>query len=139
MQTCTEAILTDNGQDFRYHRLNLNEAAGNLAGENNIYLAQHPANSLYYMGSALAFRAAFVRSRIKPMERLMPVTRSEFKGVQGGHPSAHRHRMSEALISRRHLWNRKKGAQVKMFGAEQELVSSISRALSEIFLTRFFN
>ena len=45
---------------FHYHRLNLTEAADNLAvGENSIYLAQHPANSLYYMGSALVFRAAF--------------------------------------------------------------------------------
>jgi hypothetical protein len=30
------------------------------AGENSLYLAQHPANSLYYMGSALVFRAIFV-------------------------------------------------------------------------------
>jgi hypothetical protein len=45
---------------FHYDRLNLTEAADNLAaGENSIYLAQHPANSLYYMGSSLAFRAAF--------------------------------------------------------------------------------
>jgi hypothetical protein len=45
---------------FHYDRLNLTEAADNLAtGENSIYLAQHPANSLYYMGSALVFRAAF--------------------------------------------------------------------------------
>jgi hypothetical protein len=29
------------------------------AGENSVYLAQHPANSLYYMGSALVFRAIF--------------------------------------------------------------------------------
>ena len=45
---------------FHYDRLNLAEAADNLAaGENSLYLAQHPANSLYYMGSALVFRAAF--------------------------------------------------------------------------------
>jgi hypothetical protein len=45
---------------FHYDRLNLTEAADNLAaGENSIYLAQHPANSLYFMGSALVFRAAF--------------------------------------------------------------------------------
>ncbi len=45
---------------FHYDRLNLVEAADNLAaGENSLYLAQHPANSLYYMGSALVFRAAF--------------------------------------------------------------------------------
>ena len=29
------------------------------AGENSLYLAQHPANSLYYVGSALVFRAIF--------------------------------------------------------------------------------
>jgi len=45
---------------FHYDRLNLTEAADNLAaGENSLYLAQHPANSLYYMGSALVFRAIF--------------------------------------------------------------------------------
>jgi hypothetical protein len=69
--------LTDyfgNGQPFKdsalkiirdktavhYDRLNLTEAADNLAaGENSLYLAQHPAGSLYYMGSALVFRAIF--------------------------------------------------------------------------------
>jgi len=41
---------------FHYDRLSLAGAADNLAaGENSIYLAQHPANSLYYMGSALVF------------------------------------------------------------------------------------
>lgn len=45
---------------FHYDRLNLSEVADNLAaGENSLYLAQHPANSLYYMGSALVFRAIF--------------------------------------------------------------------------------
>jgi hypothetical protein len=45
---------------FHYDRINLTEATANLAaGENSLYLAQHPANSLYYMGSALVFRAAF--------------------------------------------------------------------------------
>jgi hypothetical protein len=45
---------------FHYDRLNLTEAADNLAaGENSLYLAQHPANSLYYVGSALVFRATF--------------------------------------------------------------------------------
>jgi hypothetical protein len=45
---------------FHYDLINITEAAANLAaGENSIYLAQHPANSLYYMGSALVFRAAF--------------------------------------------------------------------------------
>ncbi len=45
---------------FHYDRLNLTEAADNLAArENSVYLAQHPVNSLYYVGSALIFRSAF--------------------------------------------------------------------------------
>jgi hypothetical protein len=45
---------------FHYDQLNLTEAADNLAtGEESLYLAQHPANSLYPMGSALVFRAIF--------------------------------------------------------------------------------
>jgi hypothetical protein len=45
---------------FHYDRINLTEAAANLAvGENSLYLSEHPANSLYYMGSAVVFRAAF--------------------------------------------------------------------------------
>jgi hypothetical protein len=45
---------------FHYDKLNLEEAVNNLAaGENTIYLAQHSANSLYYVGSAIVFRTAF--------------------------------------------------------------------------------
>jgi len=45
---------------FHYDKLNLEQAVGHLAEhENNVYLAQHPANSLYYVGSALVFRTAF--------------------------------------------------------------------------------
>lgn len=45
---------------FHYDKLNLEQAASNLAAhENTIYLAAHPANSLYYMGSALVFRTVF--------------------------------------------------------------------------------
>jgi len=45
---------------FHYDKLNLEQAANSIAqGENTIYLAQHPANGLYYMGSALVFRSAF--------------------------------------------------------------------------------
>jgi hypothetical protein len=45
---------------FHYDQLNLTEAADNLAaGEDSLYLAQHPANSLYRMGSVLVFRAIF--------------------------------------------------------------------------------
>jgi hypothetical protein len=49
---------------FHYDLLNLTEAADNLAvGENSLYLAQHPANSLYYLGSALVFRTTFAMIR----------------------------------------------------------------------------
>jgi hypothetical protein len=46
---------------FHYDKLNLTEATDNLAsGENALFLAQHPANSLYFMGSAVVFRSIFV-------------------------------------------------------------------------------
>ena len=45
---------------FHYDRLNLDEAADNLsAPECRVYLAEHPANGLYYVGSALVFRTVF--------------------------------------------------------------------------------
>ena len=45
---------------FHYDRLNLDEAADNLSTpECRVYLAQHPANGLYYVGSALVFRTVF--------------------------------------------------------------------------------
>jgi hypothetical protein len=45
---------------FHFDKLNLAEAASALAEhENSIYLAQHPANSLYYVGSSLVFRTIF--------------------------------------------------------------------------------
>lgn len=45
---------------FHYHKLNLNEASEQLVSpENRIYLAQHPANTVYYAGSALVFRSVF--------------------------------------------------------------------------------
>lgn len=45
---------------FHYDKLNLTEAVHGLAlHENTIYLARHPANSLYYLGSATVFRAIF--------------------------------------------------------------------------------
>jgi hypothetical protein len=45
---------------FHYDKLNPDQAAHNMAdGESAVYLAQHPANSLYYVGSALVFRTVF--------------------------------------------------------------------------------
>jgi hypothetical protein len=45
---------------FHYDKLNLVETVHNLGpSENAVYLAQHPANALYYLGSATVFRASF--------------------------------------------------------------------------------
>jgi hypothetical protein len=45
---------------FHYDKLNLEQALSNFAEhENTVYLAQHPANSVYYAGSVLVFRTAF--------------------------------------------------------------------------------
>lgn len=45
---------------FHYDKVNLDSALENIeVGENTIYLAQHPANCLYYVGSSLVFRAVF--------------------------------------------------------------------------------
>ncbi len=45
---------------FHYDKLNLSEAIDGLpAMERTIYVARHPANALYFAGSALVFRAAF--------------------------------------------------------------------------------
>ena len=45
---------------FHYDKFNLEEAVTNLAEhENVVYLAEHPANSLYHVGSALVFRTVF--------------------------------------------------------------------------------
>lgn len=45
---------------FHYDQLNLDHAVGELhEPENRIYLAQHPANALYYAGSVLVFKTVF--------------------------------------------------------------------------------
>jgi hypothetical protein len=45
---------------FHYDKINLDCAVDNLAEqENTVYVAEHPANSLYYLGSVLVFRSAF--------------------------------------------------------------------------------
>ncbi|MBB5751444.1 hypothetical protein [Prosthecomicrobium pneumaticum] len=45
---------------FHYGGLDLQQAIGNLGdGENHVYLADHPANSLYFVGSAVVFRSLF--------------------------------------------------------------------------------
>lgn len=45
---------------FHYDKVNLDAALENIeVGENTIFLAQHPANCLYHVGSSLVFRAVF--------------------------------------------------------------------------------
>jgi hypothetical protein len=45
---------------FHYDKLNLTQAVNDLADtECRVYLAQHPANGLYYVGSALVFSTVF--------------------------------------------------------------------------------
>ena len=54
---------------FHYDGLDLGQATNNLAErENVVYLAPHPANTLYYLGSAAGFRAIFtlIADRAKP-------------------------------------------------------------------------
>jgi hypothetical protein len=45
---------------FHYDKLNLDQAVGALTEhESMIYVAEHPANACYYLGSSLVFSAAF--------------------------------------------------------------------------------
>jgi hypothetical protein len=54
---------------FHYDKLNLEQSVNHIAErENNVYLAEHPANSLYYVGSALVFRAAFAMISDKALD-----------------------------------------------------------------------
>lgn len=51
---------------FHYGSIDLGQAVKNLgSGEDEVYLAQHPANSLYYLGSALVFRSLFAEIAAK--------------------------------------------------------------------------
>jgi len=64
---------------FHYAGLNLAQPLKNLAAdENRVYLAQHPANALYYLGSAVVFRSIFaeIATAFAPPSRLRP-TKSE--------------------------------------------------------------
>jgi hypothetical protein len=46
---------------FHYEGLDMGQAVNNLAArENTVHLAEHPANTLYYLGSAIGFRTIFV-------------------------------------------------------------------------------
>jgi hypothetical protein len=59
LKQCALRIIRDKTA-FHYDKLNLSEAVNNLGpNEDKIYIAQHPANALYYLGSAVVFRAIF--------------------------------------------------------------------------------
>ena len=54
---------------FHYDGLDLGQAINNLGErENTVHLARHPANTLYFLGSAVSFRATFtlIADRAKP-------------------------------------------------------------------------
>ncbi|MER9558671.1 hypothetical protein [Mesorhizobium sp. M0323] len=55
---------------FHYDKLNLDQAIENLdEQESRIYIAEHPVNACYYVGSVLVFRAVFAGAADKPMTR----------------------------------------------------------------------
>lgn len=91
---------------FHFDKLNLSEAAVSLAnGENSIYLARHPANSLYYIGSALVFRSAFAMiadnardtSQMSHGERVAAGTKTALEEVQQA--NRHMHLVLYGLIN----------------------------------------
>jgi hypothetical protein len=52
--------ITRDKAAFHYDKLNLDRAIDNLGdAEDRVYLAQHPVNTVYYLGSALVFRSLF--------------------------------------------------------------------------------
>jgi hypothetical protein len=54
---------------FHYDKLNLDEAVAALTEqESMIYVAEHPANACYYLGSVLVFRAAFAAIAYKAID-----------------------------------------------------------------------
>jgi hypothetical protein len=90
---------------FHYDKLNLVETVHNLGPrENAIYLAQHPANALYYLGSATVFRAifAFITDRSEDTSTLTHherVTRgSSIATEDGKHANIHMHLLLYGLI-----------------------------------------
>jgi hypothetical protein len=68
---------------FHYDKLNLTEALNDLAAaEGRIYLAQHPANGLYYVGSALIFRTVFALVADMTGDTVVPQEDRVRKGVE---------------------------------------------------------
>ena len=58
-----------NKTGFHYDKLDLDGAVGALTDqENMIYIAEHPVNACYYLGSSLVFRAAFAAIASKRLD-----------------------------------------------------------------------
>jgi hypothetical protein len=65
----TPLRMIRNRTAFHYDKLNLDQAVDNLPEqENRVYLSQHPANALYYAGSALVFSTVFASIADKATE-----------------------------------------------------------------------
>jgi hypothetical protein len=92
---------------FHYDKqLNLDEAVADASeGERRVYLAQHPANGLYYLGSSLVFRTVFAMvadkaggtsamSQIERMQRGVGIALADVQEV-----NVHLHAVLYGLIS----------------------------------------
>lgn len=92
---------------FHYDKqLNLDEAVADLSEvERRVYLAQHPANGLYYLGSSLIFRTVFAMvadkagdtsamSQIERMQRGVTIALADVQEV-----NVHLHAVLYGLIS----------------------------------------
>ncbi|OYV88855.1 MAG: hypothetical protein B7Z57_14380 [Acidiphilium sp. 37-60-79] len=92
---------------FHYDKqLNLDEAAADVSEcERRVYLAQHPANGLYYLGSSLVFRTVFAMvadkvggtsamSQIERMQKGVAIALADVQEV-----NVHLHAVLYGLIS----------------------------------------
>lgn len=68
---------------FHYDKLNLADAIQNLQERDNVvYLAQHPVNTNYFLGSALIFRTIFsMLATVAGVDLALPALEREQQGV----------------------------------------------------------
>lgn len=90
---------------FHYDKLNLAQAMEQTGEEaHRVYLAQHPANSLYYAGSAFVFETVFAMiadqagdtSKLTSMERMREGVKIALHDVN--HVNMHMHELLYGLI-----------------------------------------
>jgi len=90
---------------FHYDKLNLEQAMQETGDEaHRVYLAQHPANSLYYAGSALIFQTVFAMiadqatdtSKMTSVERMREGVKIALHDVN--HANMHMHEVLYGLI-----------------------------------------